>query len=189
MATPIGHCLAGYAVRDFTSGRQGSRLPTLLLAVAMANAPDLDFLPGLFVGMPALYHQGITHSLGFGFVASVLGALAFRLCGQTFGVTFRICLLAYVSHLALDFFGPDGRPPFGQPILWPLSDEYFRGPVSVFPGVRHAASTSASTREWVGTILSASNLGAIAVEIVVIGPVAYYAWCRRRSAVLARAER
>lgn len=159
------------------------------LAVVMANAPDVDFLPGLLVGMPALYHQGITHSLGFGVMVSAAVATAVRLHGKAFGTTFGVCLLAYASHLALDSLGPDARPPYGQQLLWPLSDAYVGGALSVLPGVRHAASRSASTLAWLSEIFSVANLGAVAIEVLVLTPVVYGARRRQRAVLLAGAER
>lgn len=40
----------------------------LVCAVILSIAPDSDFLSGLLVGEPALYHQGINRSLSFAFV-------------------------------------------------------------------------------------------------------------------------
>jgi membrane-bound metal-dependent hydrolase YbcI (DUF457 family) len=186
MATPVGHTLAGYAVAALVARPEGR--PMIALAVVMANAPDLDFLPGLLVGMPALYHQGVTHSLGFGVMVSAAAAAgAFRLRGTAFGPTFGICLLAYASHLALDALGTDARPPYGQRLLWPLSDVSFGGSLSVLPGVRHASSTSASTSEWLSGIFSAANVGAVAIEALVLAPLVYGARRRQRAAVPAGA--
>jgi hypothetical protein len=178
MATPVGHTLAGYALARFASRPDQRELAMMALAVVMANAPDGDFIPGLLVGMPALYHQSITHSLGFGIIASAAAAAAFGLRAGAFATTFRLCLLAYASHLALDFLGSDARPPYGQPLLWPLSDAYFSGP-QVLPGVRHARSGSASTLQWLGGILDPVNLGAVVVETALLLPFVYAARRRR----------
>jgi membrane-bound metal-dependent hydrolase YbcI (DUF457 family) len=178
MATPIGHALAGYAVLGVLAGRVARRPAMVVVAVAMGNIPDLDFLPGLILGAPALYHQGITHSLGTALALSVLVALVLRRVDMPFASTFVVSILAYTSHLALDFFGPDARPPYGQLLLWPLSDARFVAPVVLLPGVQHAAATSASTVEWVSGILHAVNLRAIVIEVLVVAPFAY--WTRSR---------
>ncbi|MFQ5584838.1 MAG: hypothetical protein ACE5GL_10420, partial [Calditrichia bacterium] len=44
----------------------------------------------------------------------------------------------YLSHLVLDYFSYDGRPPIGIPIFWPLSNEYFMFPNPIFPGILHS---------------------------------------------------
>src|SRR2546428_7618890 len=69
MALALAHTTAGYlgyeAIRP-----PGPHRPVLLLAaVALANGPDLDFLPGLVIGHAGAYHRGMTHTL-----AAVLAA-------------------------------------------------------------------------------------------------------------------
>ena len=83
----------------------------------MANAPDLDFLPGILIGQPALYHQGLTHSLGFAVMASLGIAGIFSFKKKMFSVVFKVCFLSYASHLVIDIFGPDGRLPYGVPLF------------------------------------------------------------------------
>lgn len=141
----------------------------------MANVPDLDFLPGIMMGTPALHHQGITHSLGFAFMVSLGAAGVYRAKGMSFSSMFSLCFISYLSHLIIDFFSPDGRFPYGEPLFWPISDEYFISPVQVFLGVHHAGSTFASTREWIEGILNLYNLGAIALEVVLIAPFVFLA--------------
>src|SRR5688572_10631819 len=163
MATPIGHSLAGLVGVAAAPSRHVP--PLLLLAVVMANAPDLDFIPGLVVGRPALYHQGATHSLGGAAIASLAGALVLGRFGVPFGAAFRVAVIAYSSHLALDLVGPDRRPPYGIPLFWPLSDAHFISPVPLLPGVHHAARTDTSTGDWLRGVLAARNLRAIALEV------------------------
>ncbi|HXG02310.1 MAG TPA: metal-dependent hydrolase [Candidatus Binatia bacterium] len=180
MATPIGHALAGYAVLGLVPAGP-DRVATVVVAVALANVPDLDFLPGLLVGTPALYHQGISHSLGAAAVVGLLTALGLRRLDLPFGRVWAVSVLAYASHLALDALGPDARPPYGQPLLWPLTDARFASPLTLLPGVQHAAETSASTLAWIRGILHPANLFAIAVEVLVLSPFAYGAWRRRQA--------
>jgi inner membrane protein len=172
MATLVGHTLAGYAVYNFTKAAQGrDDLSLTLVCVFMATAPDLDFLPGLLVGKPALYHQGITHSLGAATLVSLGAAGVWALRSRSFPAVFSCCFIAYLSHLILDFLGPDKRPPYGIPLLWPISEEYFISPVPIFLGVRHAATATTSTQEWVLGLLHLHNLAAIAWETIVVLPL------------------
>ena len=53
----------------------------LFFYIFIANAPDLDFLPGLIIGKPNLYHHGISHSLGIGILFSLI--LAFIIVFNT----------------------------------------------------------------------------------------------------------
>jgi inner membrane protein len=184
MATPIGHALAGYAVYGFAGRKEEQeRLGLLLVCVALAIAPDLDFVPGLLFGTPALFHQGITHSIGFALVVSVVAAAVYRLViGKGFIVVFFLGFLSYTSHLLIDYFGPDIRMPYGIPVLWPISGEYFISPVQVFLGTYHAESTSATTGEWIRGMLHLHNVSAIAWEIALIAPLILVGrWYRNRT--------
>jgi inner membrane protein len=171
MATPLGHSLAGYAIYTVADGAPGQRSKSLaLLCVCMANAADLDFLPGTLLGSPALYHQGVTHSLGFALLASLGVAGVCRPRGKPFATVVFWSGMAYVSHLVIDLLGPDARPPHGIPLLWPISGEHFISPWALFLGVRHAASGTASTLEWLEGIAHLYNLAAMALEVGLLLP-------------------
>lgn len=171
MATPVGHSLAGYVVFGLSGETQGPRKARwLLLYICLANAADLDFLPGTLIGRPALYHQGISHSLGFALVVSLAVAGVCRLWGASFAAMFALSCTAYASHLMMDFLGSDTRPPYGIPILWPISGEHFISPIPIFWGVRHAGSAAGSTLEWLVALLHPYNLGAIALEVIFLLP-------------------
>src|SRR2546426_6090264 len=63
MALPFAHTTAGYLAYEVVR-RPGPHRPALLLAaLALANGPDLDFLPGLVMGHAGAYHRGMTHTL------------------------------------------------------------------------------------------------------------------------------
>jgi inner membrane protein len=170
VATPIGHGLAGYAV--YLSGRQ-AQLPraTFWLCLLMSIAPDLDFIPGILQGQPNLYHQGVSHSLGAAVAASF--AAAILVSGGSFWRQWALLGCAYASHLVLDFLAPDGRPPYGQPLFWPISNEYYFAPpgLQLLWGVHHAKATSAATSEWLTGILQPRNLAAISIEVLVTLPM------------------
>jgi inner membrane protein len=179
MATPLGHVLAGYAIYGFARAPKAGEHPGLaVLGVIMAAAPDLDLIPGLLVGQPALYHGGISHSLGFALLISLGVAGISKMRGKVFLPVFVVGLLAYSSHLLLDWLGPDGRPPFGIPVFWPISNETFISPVPVpvLPGVRHAGVTEASISEWIQGILSLHNVAAVVVEAALIAPFIFLAY-------------
>jgi inner membrane protein len=191
VATPIGHSLAGYAVYGHSQPSvTRSRVSLIVLCVIMANLPDIDFLPGILAGNPSLYHQGPTHSFAFALLASLAAAGFLALArlpgsssssapGISSATVFTLVLLSHGSHLLIDFFGADRLPPYGLPLLWPLSDAHFRSPVPLFPGVHHTRVRSDSTLQWIDNVLSLRNLGAVGVEILWIGPVVLLG--RRRS--------
>ena len=173
MATPIGHSIAGYVLARWSGSAEAQNaFTTMLLCIGMALAPDLDFIPGILVGQPALYHQGITHSLMVALALSGVIAAIFWIWRRVFWRVFLLGSFSYSSHLIIDFFGPDRRPPYGEPLFWPLSEGYFISPFRLFLGVHHAGTTSASTGDWIAGVLSLYNLGAIALEVLLLAPLA-----------------
>jgi membrane-bound metal-dependent hydrolase YbcI (DUF457 family) len=171
MATPFGHSLAGYVTYKLSEvSVNDSSLRLLLLSIVMANFPDFDFLPGLWEGSPALYHQGITHSVGIGFLVSLSAAGVYHLKGLPFISVLVLCVFSYASHLVIDFFGPDGRSPYGMPLLWPITDAYFVSPRPLLLGMQHARSTDSSIMEWLAGIMQPYNLLAIAIELGWLAP-------------------
>jgi inner membrane protein len=78
--------------------------------------------------------------------------------------------LAYTSHLIIDLVGPDGRPPYGIPLLWPVTEATYLSPIQILWGMKHAKSTSMSTVEWVSGIVDPYNLGAMSIEVSVVLP-------------------
>ena len=137
MPLPVAHSLAGGTVYLALDG--GDRFLTwrwLALSLVIANAPDLDFLPGFAVGEPNHYHHGVVHSLGALVIVLIVTALVaaagwrwpLRLRSRFDGVlgTVLIVGLLWSSHLLLDALTEDFREPFGVPLLWPLSDGYYQ---------------------------------------------------------------
>ncbi len=172
MATPIGHALAGYAVYRVRGRRNDHTGGWFLLCILLAMAPDLDFLPGLLVGLPVLYHQGISHSLAFALAVSCIVTMLCRswLQGHFLG-NWMTLFAAYTSHLLIDLLGPDRRPPFGIPLFWPVLDEHYLSSFQLLLGASHAKSTLTGTSGWLAGILQFRNVVAILTEIAVIAPV------------------
>jgi membrane-bound metal-dependent hydrolase YbcI (DUF457 family) len=154
MPSPIGHGLAGLITGQVVSPRQ------LLLPVALAMAPDLDFLWGR--------HSMETHSLG----AAVLVGLV--VLAATRGRDPRLalaCALAWASHVAFDWLGSDDSPPLGVMALWPFSTDFYFAHAYVFDAI--------SRRYWQPGFVS-HNLLAVAKEVAMLGPIALAVWWRRR---------
>ncbi|HXH09751.1 MAG TPA: metal-dependent hydrolase [Alphaproteobacteria bacterium] len=176
MATPVGHSLLGFAIGKLTGG-SGAMSPWRWYAfcAVAANAPDLDFLPGLFAGDVNRFHQSASHSL----VAALIFGLAVALVallsrhrvvrGGIAGVGL------YASHLLLDLFGEDNRAPFGIFLLWPFSSQYFTAPWSVFEGVKHGVPGE-DLSTFVGHVFSWANVGVVALEIVTLSPFLLLTW-------------
>jgi inner membrane protein len=140
MPLPVAHSAAGLAsylffrdesVADIAPKKQ---LCLAMLAVFVANLPDLDFLPGLIIDQPARFHHGPSHSL---FVAVVAGTLVFVIAKPFFQEISRtrlllLFLIASTSHALLDFLTADTSFPYGVPLFWPFSQTYQISAVPVF---------------------------------------------------------
>ncbi|MFQ5718405.1 MAG: metal-dependent hydrolase [Acidobacteriota bacterium] len=172
MATPLAHGLAGYAVGLLAAGsRQAPDSMRMAAAVAAALAADLDIVPGLLVGTPARFHQGVSHSLAAAVILATLGALVAAFRSRPPGPIFLVVFAAYTSHLLLDIAGSDRRPPYGIPLLWPLTSATFQAPFPVLMGMSHAAHADDGLRTWLSGVLSWHNVRALAVEAALMSPL------------------
>jgi membrane-bound metal-dependent hydrolase YbcI (DUF457 family) len=133
MALCLTHSAAGYLAYEMVRPTTTHRPGLLVAAVALANAADLDFVPGVLLGHPAEFHRGVTHTVLAAVVVGVAVALGARLMGRSPRAWLRVGSWAgavYASHLLLDFFTADIVVPNGAPFLWPFSDRYYLSPVT-----------------------------------------------------------
>lgn len=131
MALCLAHATAGYLAYEILRP-PGPHRPLLLAgAVVLANAPDLDFLPGLMLGQPFQFHRGITHTfLAVAVLAAFAALIAPRLPRPApWGGWVVFVAVAYGSHLLVDLVSMDTTPPEGTQMLWPFSDVYLYAPI------------------------------------------------------------
>lgn len=134
MALCVAHATAGYLAYEALRPAGRHRPGLLATAVVLANAPDLDFLPGILVGAPTLYHRGVTHTLGAALAVAVgawLLARAGWLRGATPGFWCGFAGAAWATHLVVDWITVDVVPPFGARFLWPFVHQHLHAPVTV----------------------------------------------------------
>jgi inner membrane protein len=165
MPSPVGHSLMAYIFyRTSLRPVQLRQWQVGALYLFTANAPDLDFLPGLIVGNLSRYHHGPSHSLAFAILFGVVVSLfcSRRLC------TFIVASSLYSSHVVLDYLVQDPSPPHGVPLLWPLTYEYFMASFAFFPRFDYLAR---STEPMFTAVLTLYNLSTIAIEIVLLSPL------------------
>ena len=162
MPSPIGHALGGIALAWAVAPRRTVTTAVGLAAVALA--PDLDLLIG--------DHRGISHSIGAavvaGVVASALWASAFAssaLRRDTLRVALSVTL-AWSSHIFLDWLSNDTRPPLGVMAFWPITTDYYKAAIEIFPPV---------SRRWGDTRFWSHNVRAAFVELALLGPIAWAA--------------
>jgi len=178
MCSPVGHGLAGIALswRPSRALHFNPRvwLPSLCV---LSVLPDLDFLPGFFVGHPNVYHHGWTHSLVFCAVAAALIAAALALAGKSRALmTGGVCLLVLLSHLVLDCLSKDQMPPHGLQVFWPFSDRYVISPVAVFLDVNKGIDNGT----FLLRLATFHNVKTVLVETALLGPPAAWAWFGNR---------
>jgi inner membrane protein len=164
MPSPVGHSLIGYVIYCATGRRGELTWAVSALYLFAANAPDLDFLPGLMVGDLSRYHHGPSHSVGFAILFGIGASLFFSRRLYTLIVASSL----YFSHVVLDYLVQDPSPPHGVPLLWPLSYEYYMAPFAFFPRFDYLAR---STHPMLVVIFSLHNLSTIATEIILLFPL------------------
>jgi len=135
MALCLTHAGAGYLVYEAMRPAGRHRVGLLATAVVLANAPDLDFLPGLVTGAPTVFHRGFTHTVaGVALVGLAAWWCARRVRPREWSParTAVFASLAFGSHLLVDYFTVDGVAPYGARFLWPFSDAHLHAPVQAF---------------------------------------------------------
>lgn len=174
MPSPIGHFLMGaslYADRPAEGRRSALELAAF---VFFANAPDLDFIPGILTGHAHAFHRGGTHSLVFAVVAALAVALVFSWRGRAAAVRWgRMAFFGILSHVVLDYFCAPSAS-LGVSLFWPLSAERFASEPSIFPLLSSE------------TIVSWGNVVAVIGEAALVGLILMIALVRR--ALLERAH-
>jgi inner membrane protein len=157
----------GYLIYRAADDAGEKRWRTVALYLFAANAPDLDFIPGLLMGNPERYHHGPSHSLGF----AILFGLALSLTTALFKLgdgrrNFSVFFSLYFSHVLLDYLSTDSSIPYGVPLFWPLSDEYYMAPFAFLPDIHRPVS---SGMKFITGVLSLHNLWAATVEFLMLG--------------------
>ena len=179
MPTPVGHSLAGLAVRIAAPRSVAQqRIASSVLLIVLANLPDIDFLPGYVSHDPRAYHWGPTHSVGATLIAASTVALIARWRGQRWRPWCALAALAYGSHVVLDLLmGRHAGPGVGLQVLWPFSDMRYMAPWSVF---RMAPSAMVEYGP-LHALFSREILPVIAREFIVLLPIVLITWWWQRS--------
>jgi inner membrane protein len=137
MATPLGHYLVGLSVTQGLARDSAERKRGLWLAT-IACLPDLDVIPGLFVGRLAQFHHGVSHSFAAAAIFSIATWFFFRQRDRaSWSHLTSLVFLLYASHVVLDFFTLDTGAPYGVPLFWPLSHESYQSSWLLLPNVQH----------------------------------------------------
>jgi len=116
----LTHAVAGLAVGALVAPQEAA-WPYYLLTLGLGMLPDLDVV-GFYLGIPygsPLGHRGLSHSLLFAVVMSLLAAvLASGLLAVSWWLLWLCFFLALVSHTLLDALTDGG---LGVALFWPLN--------------------------------------------------------------------
>ncbi len=155
MASPLGHTLGGLTLYLLTRRDRDRPLWSPLAAMGVilaANAPDLDFLPGLILdGDASLWHHRLTHSLVFALLVCGCVLAACMLQKNLRKAAGRASLLAgglVLLHLALDLVTEDTSPPIGMQLYWPFSRVYVLAPWAFLDSVPRVPVSLAMLGTW-----------------------------------------
>jgi len=174
MPSPVGHSLAGLIAYQIAPEIDGmARGQVIAWYILAANAPDLDFLPGLMVGDPNRFHHGFSHSSGLALLFAIAVSLLLRLRQREWRwKQFLVFFGLYLSHLVLDYLGEDHSPPYGVPLFWPASQAYYMSPTPLFPDIHRSNATAG----FFPSLFSAHNLWSVSVECLVLAPLLLLAY-------------
>ena len=117
---PVAHGLVGAGVAAALHPRPfARRCSALLVAAALANSPDLDFIL-VYAFHTRAWHRAFTHSLAFALAVSfcVLVALGWRRRAEVLAYG-----LAFASHGLLDW--ATTKVGGGVELLWPFTSERY----------------------------------------------------------------
>jgi membrane-bound metal-dependent hydrolase YbcI (DUF457 family) len=195
MPLPVSHSIIGATIfvaldrnGDGDGSGSGAVWPRLLAAVALANAPDLDLVPGILLGDPNRFHHGVTHSLVTAVLVGIVAALvaawfgaswpAWKGLGPPGVATALVVASLWGSHVMLDAVTHDPSPPAGVPMFWPLSSGRVSGP-AVFARA-DKVDGAATPLQFAASLMSAHNARAVAREGLLTAPLLLLAWWSRR---------
>lgn len=161
MCSPVGHSLVGYTL--YLAWNRNYKLignwKKIVLYIFAANAPDLDFIPGIFIGDANRFHHGISHTLGF----SILFALGMYVISRfKRKKDFIIFFLLYFGHVLIDFLTADTTAPFGVMLFWPFTKRYFIFFHSLFLDIHHFTLSE---------LFDLHNIKAMAWEMIIFFPI------------------
>jgi membrane-bound metal-dependent hydrolase YbcI (DUF457 family) len=161
---PVAHGLVGAGLAAALHPQPFARRnAALLVAFALANCPDLDFIL-VFAFHTRAWHRAFTHSLFFALAVSfcMLAALGWRRRAEVLAYG-----LAFASHGLLDF--ATTKVGGGVELLWPFTNERY-------------ALRAFGLSELPSRITAGEMLSYMLVEVLIFLPpfLVVYLWRRRR---------
>jgi membrane-bound metal-dependent hydrolase YbcI (DUF457 family) len=153
MPSPIAHLAASFAIYQICQSPPMQQTPvgvdrsfrSLAMIVGLSFLPDLDAIPGLFLGELDRFHNNLTHSLVTGlFMAIAMGSIVWLKNRSGFIRGFSLVLITYQLHVLMDFF-TRGR---GAMLLWPFSEERYEPAIKLFYGLQRSKGWLTIDHVW-----------------------------------------
>jgi membrane-bound metal-dependent hydrolase YbcI (DUF457 family) len=187
MCSPAGHSIAALAIGLFRSGHAVS-WQFVLFCIFSGNAADLDIILGWLLGDINKFHRLGSHSITASLIYGVLVYFVLQFCRSTAIFTNRqhrikwaiSGSLMYLSHCLLDMVSLDDTDPVGLQLFWPISEQFYTAPFTIFRSFLH---NTVGSDMWgmVVAMLSWHNLVTVIHETVIMLPVLLFGlWYRNR---------
>lgn len=181
MPLPVFHSVASYSVYRMMgkAGKVQKSRMLLALGLFLGILPDFDFLPGVLLGDPTLFHRDFSHSPLMAVWVSLLVGLMYAIFQGIFAGSSRrsqhelrvnvsrvtvFSFLSYSTHLVLDYFSA------GIPLFWPLTGHRFSCPMEFFQVARGQAAMThvGGMHEFVGRLFSSAYAVPILFEVLMV---------------------
>lgn len=169
MPSPLAHIASGVLIYRGVTGklRIRERLGLFLTALVCALLPDLDALPGLWLGHMGNWHNQASHSL---LLCLPVGLVAYLMARAFKADHPRRWPLAAVMGVTAHVFMDWATVGRGVMLFWPLTTERFQSPIVLFYGLR-----------WSEGLWSPLHLITLANELALIALVVLWFRWRRTS--------
>ena len=128
MPLVTGHGLAGVAAACYYK-KDRIRLREAVFCILAANLPDIDYIPGFFLGAPKRFHPSFTHSIFAVVVFTSIVYLAYRkFPSEERRRMTRMLGAAYFSHIFLDIVQVDTylANGIGVPLFYPFTTRCYQ---------------------------------------------------------------
>ncbi len=171
MPTPLAHSIVSLTIVE---KRRSShhRWKWVFFWLMLGNFADLDFIPGILVGKPSQYHHGLTHSILFTILLSIVAYFFYPKLFKKEKASFGLFVGVAFSHLLLDMVTRDAVAPCGLPLWWPFSSISVRAPFSIFLNVNRSVHCH--------ILFSQHNLLAISLELAFTLPFYLLIYVQKR---------
>ncbi len=177
MCSPVGHSLAALAI-GISRNRILFSYRYVLFYVFSGNAADLDLLVGWILGDINKFHRLGSHSIaaaiiygGVIFFVSRSDSTAAKIKHRQNRIRLAVTgAIIYLSHCLLDLISQDHTQPVGIQLFWPVSEQFYFAPFTVFRSFLHH-TTGSDMWGMITGLFVWHNLVTVVQESVILLPV------------------